>query len=255
MVAKAPEGQWQEKPPRVWQGQPYQRFVVTTHLVRAGEPLVRTLAPYLEGRVAPGDVVAVGEKIVAVAEGRAVWMASVTPRPLARWLSRHVSQRGHGLGLGRPETMEMAIAEVGCVRIVLAAAVGALGRAIGRRGDFYRVAGRRVAAIDGPGPSTIAPYDRYIVLAPERPTQFAQALARRMGVGVAVVDINDVGGEVLGQSAGVDAALVRGLLSDNPMGQGSERTPVAVLRRAAGVTGPAADPPSRPAVVERASAV
>lgn len=255
MVAKAPEGQWQEKPPREWQGQPYQRFVVMTHLVRAGEPLVRTLAPYLEGRVVPGDVVAVGEKIVAVAEGRAVWMASVTPRPLARWLSRHVSQRGHGLGLGRPETMEMAIAEAGCARIVLAAAVGALGRAVGRRGDFYRVAGRRVAAIDGPGPSTIAPYDRYIVLAPEHPTQFAQTLARRIGVGVAVVDINDVGGEVLGQSAGVDAALVRGLLSDNPMGQGSERTPVVVLRRAAGARGLAAGHPSGAAAVERAPAV
>jgi len=255
MEAATTEGQWREKPERVWQGQPYQRFVVTTHLVRAGEPLVRTLAPYLVGRVAPTDVVAVGEKIVAVAEGRAVWLASVTPRPFARWLSRHVSQRGHGLGLGRPETMEMAIAEAGCARIVLAAAVGALSRALGRRGDFYRVAGRRVAAIDGPGPSTIAPYDRYIVLAPLHPTAFAEALARRIGAGVAVVDINDVGGEVLGQSPGVDAALVRGLLSDNPMGQGSERTPVVVLRRAAGSRRPTVGALPEAESVHRAPAV
>ncbi len=241
MRVAAADGQWIRKPGREVAAQRYERYAVVTHLVRPGEPLARTLVPYLAGRVGACDVVAVGEKVVAIAEGRAVLLRWVTPGWFARWLSRRVSQRGYGLGLRRPETMEMAIREAGWPRILLAAAVGAAGRLVGRRGGFYRVAGRRVAAIDGPGPSTIAPYDRYIVLAPCRAAEFCAALARRIGAGVAVVDVNDLGSEVLAVSAGVEARMVQELLRDNPMGQGAQRTPVMVLRpRALGVPAPPA---------------
>lgn len=227
------DGEWIQKPGRQVAAQRFERYAVVTHLVRPGERLVQTLAPYLAGRVAAGDIIAVGEKIVAIAEGRAVLLRAVAPGWLARWLAARVSQRGHGLGLRRAETMEMAIREAGWPRIVLAAAAGAVGRLVGRRGDFYRVAGRRVAAIDGPGPTTIPPYDRYIVLAPCRPERFCTALGRRVGAPVAVVDVNDLGSEVLAVSPGLDPALVQELLRDNPMGQGAQRTPVMVLRPAA----------------------
>lgn len=220
------------KPARQVGDRRFERFVVRTHLVRRGERLARTLAPYLEGRVEPGDIVVLGEKIVAIAEGRAVLLKTVKPRPLACFLSRHVRQLGYGLGLRRAETMEMAIREAGALRILLAAAVAALSRPLGRSGDFYRLAGRRVAAIDGPGPTTIPPFDRYIVLAPSRPGSVIGAIARRFGVGVAVVDVNDVGSEVLEASPGVDVGLVRELLRDNPMGQGAQRTPLSILRPA-----------------------
>ncbi len=231
MRVAAADGQWIKKPGRTVAAERYERYAVVTHLVRPGERLAQTLAPYLAGRVGARDVVAVGEKIVAIAEGRAVLLRAVTPGWLARWLASRVSQLGHGLGLRRPETMEMAIREAGWPRILLAAAVGAAGRLLGRRGGFYRVAGRRVAAIDGPGPTTIAPYDRYIVLAPCRAGEFCTAMARRLGAGVAVVDVNDLGSEVLAVSAGVDGRAVQELLRDNPMGQGAQRTPVMVLRR------------------------
>jgi hypothetical protein len=226
-------GSWTRKPARQVGARRFERYVVRTHLVRPGERLTSTLTPYLAGQVQPGDIVVVGEKIVAIAEGRAIPLRAVRPRRLARWLARHVRPLGYGLGLRRPETMEMALREAGVARILVAAAVAAVGRLLGRSGDFYRVAGRRVASIDGPGPTTIAPYNRYIVLAPKNSQDFADGLARRLGCGVAVVDVNDVGSEVLAASAGVDAALVRELLRDNPMGQGSQRTPVAVLRPAA----------------------
>ncbi len=232
-VDPAANGEWIPKPGRQVAARRYERYAVVTHLVRPGERLVQTLAPYLAGRLAAGDIIAVGEKIVAIAEGRAILVRAVAPGWLARWLAARVSQHGHGLGLRRAETMEMAIREAGWPRIVLAAAAGALGRLMGRRGDFYRVAGRRVAAIDGPGPTTIPPYDRYIVLAPCQPERFCLALGRRVGAAVAVVDVNDLGSEVLAVSPGLEALLVQELLRDNPMGQGAQRTPVMVLRRAA----------------------
>lgn len=223
-------GRWLDKPVRQGQGKLFLRFAVRTHLIRAGERLDKTLWPYLKGRVSENDIVVLGEKVVAIAEGRAVLVASVKPRPMARFLSRHVRQLGYGLGLRRAETMEMAIREVGLSRIALAAVVGFADRLVGRSGDFYRVAGRSVAAIDGPGPTTIPPFHKYIVLAPERPEVVAMALARRLGVGVAVVDVNDVGSEVLYATGGVDRELVRELMRDNPMGQGAQSTPVMILR-------------------------
>ena len=45
--------------------------------------------------------------------------------------------------------------EVGSPRIVFAALIGGLTRAFGRGGDFYWIAGRRVAAIDGPNRYTV----------------------------------------------------------------------------------------------------
>lgn len=237
-TGREPNGHWIEKPIREVKDRTYRRFVIRTHLVRPGERLEKTLARYLAGRVQSDDIIALGEKVVAIAEGRAVLVKSIKPRPMARFLASHVRPLGYGLGLRRAETMEMAIREVGSVRIMAASLAGAFDRITGRSGDFYRIAGRKVAAIDGPGPTTIPPYDRYIVLAPAHPEGIIGALSRRFGCHVAVVDVNDVGSEVLAVSPGLDPRLVQELMRDNPMGQGAQGTPIAVLR-----SGPAAVEP------------
>ena len=122
--------------------------------------------------------------------------------------------------------------EVGVPRILFAAIIGGLPRSLGRSGDFYRLAGRRVAAIDGPNRYTIKPFGYYVVLAPAEPDVVAKELSRMLGVGVAVVDCNDLGSEVLGASDGVDREFVRQALRGNPMGQGHQRTPMGVIRAA-----------------------
>jgi hypothetical protein len=55
-------------------------------------------------------------------------------------------------------------------------------------------------------------------------------MTRRFGCQVAVVDVNDVGSEVLSASPELDIRSVQDLMRDNPMGQGAQGTPVAVLR-------------------------
>ncbi|AEW06038.1 protein of unknown function DUF129 [Sulfobacillus acidophilus DSM 10332] len=229
-VADPTVGQWLEKPIREVDGRRYRRYVIRTHLIRPGEKLEKTLLPYLQDLLQPGDMLVLGEKAVAIAEGRAVPLKQVRPRPLARWLSRHVRSLGYGLGLKRPETMEMAFREVGVPRMMVAAALGAVDRVIGRSGDFYRIAGRKVASIDGPGPTTIAPYNQYIVLAPRQADRLVDTLARKFKCTVAVVDVNDMGSEVLAVSSPTEGRVIRQLLMDNPMGQGGQGTPLAVLR-------------------------
>ncbi len=180
--------------------------------------------------LAPGDVVAISEKAVAICQGRSYPVGDVRARPLARTLSKFVGRTASGIGLGIPATMELAIREAGEARILGATVAAAVTKPFGIKGVFYRVAGPGVRAIDGPTRGTIPPYDGHAKLGPEDPEGVARELAKELGTGVAIIDANDIGVNVLGVSAGVDAAVVESLLRDNPLGQGSQQTPVALLR-------------------------
>lgn len=212
----------------------YARAPVTTRLFVAGDSLGSGVGDGLAGvDLAPDDVVAVSEKAVAICQGRSYPVGEVRARPLARLLSRFVGRTASGIGLGIPATMELAIREAGAGRILAATAAAAVTKPLGVKGVFYRVAGPAVRAIDGPTRGTIAPYDGHAKMGPADPDGVARELAAALGCGVAVIDANDIGVNVLGVSAGVDVDVVASLLRDNPLGQGSEQTPVALLRAVA----------------------
>ncbi len=211
-------------------GRRWARYPVRTHVVQQGEDLLTLVQQYVAAHLQAGDIVAITEKVVAISQGRAFPVETIQPRPLARWLSRYVTRTPHGIGIGSPVTMELALREAGTARILLAATVAAITRPLGIRGLFYRIAGRAIAAIDGPTPYTLPPYNRYAVLAPKDPDRVAQNLADALQVAMAIVDANDLGVTVLGASRGVDRSLVRALFHDNPLGQGSQQTPLCILR-------------------------
>ena len=132
-----------------------------------------------------------------------------------------------------PETMEMALRECGTLRILFAAGVSVITKAFGRRGDFYRIAGDKARAIDGPTKNTIPPYNQAVVLGPKNPREVAVRLKKMLGgnLEVAVVDINDIGGNILGST--LDKAGERRLvqiLGDNPLGQATQSTPMGIVR-------------------------
>ena len=217
-------------------GTRYSRIPIRTRVVLPGDDLDAFIREYAADVVQPGDIFFVTEKIVAITQGRSYRLNEITPRRLALFLSRYVTRTPHGIGLGMPETMEMALRECGTVRILFAAAVSAVTKAFGRKGDFYRIAGDKARAIDGPTDGTIPPYNEAVVLGPDRPDDVARHLKTMLGGApeVAVVDINDLGGNILGSTldrAG-DRRLVA-ILKDNPLGQGHESTPLGVVRRAA----------------------
>jgi asparagine synthase (glutamine-hydrolysing) len=212
-------------------GRAYARAPIRTRLFASGDSLVAGLVDALgDVELVPGDVVAVSEKAVAICQGRSYPVGDVQARPLARTLSRFVGRTASGIGLGIPATMELAIREAGEARILGATAAAAVTKPFGVKGVFYRVAGPAVRAIDGPTRGTIPPYDGHAKMGPADPDGVARDLSARLGVGVAVIDANDIGVNVLGVSSGVDATLVASLLRDNPLGQGAQQTPVALLR-------------------------
>jgi hypothetical protein len=215
------------------EGEKVDRIPIRTRVVMPGDDLDAFIREYALPVVQRGDLLFVTEKIVAITQGRSYLVEEIHPRRLALFLSKYVTRTPYGIGLGMPETMEMALRECGTPRILFAAAVAAVTKAFGRKGDFYRIAGDKARAIDGPTSGTIPPYNKAVVLGPERPRDVARHVRSLIGdVGeVAVVDINDLGGNILGSTldrAGEKRLLA--ILKDNPLGQGHESTPLGVVR-------------------------
>lgn len=209
----------------------FDRFPVRTHVAELGEDYMAFVERYVRGALHPGDIVAVSEKVIAICQRRSYPIDEIKPGALARFLVRFVHKSKHGIGLGMDCTMQLAIDEVGPARILFAALVSALTKPFGLRGVFYHIVGRTVASIDGPTPYTLPPYNRYAKLGPRDPHGVARELSARLGSPVAVIDANDLGVEVLGASDRKLVPLIKACFRDNPLGQGSEQTPIAIIRK------------------------
>jgi F420-0:gamma-glutamyl ligase-like protein len=99
----------------------YKRIPVRTHIITEKDKLEDILVKYVKPVLEDGDIVFMSEKAVACTQKRAIPMKEIKPRPLATFLSRFVYKTPYGIGLGIPETMEMALRECGTIRILFAA--------------------------------------------------------------------------------------------------------------------------------------
>lgn len=182
----------------------------------------------------------ISEKIIAIMQGRSWFTWEITPSMPAKILSRFVSRTPAGIGLGDPVTMHLAIGEAGLPRIAAAAAAGAAGKVVGKKGLFYQVAGSSVGAIDGPTEYSVYPSNVSAKLPPKDPhgvaallTQVVREAApeefRSTFDGVVIMDANDLGRNVLGLNAAKPAAHYEEQFRDNPLGQGSQQTPIAIV--------------------------
>lgn len=219
------------KPPIVvFKGESFLRIPVRTHEIKPPDDLKEVLFRYVGGLIRPGDMLVLSSKAVAAAQGRLVPSKDIKPRRLAKFLSGKVKKVPYGIGLGSPETMEMAIRECGIFRILLASAFGFLGKLLRLKGLFYLIAGRQAAWIDGDAPYGVL--RGYVVLGPKEPRKTCRELQKLLGVPVAIMDVNDIGGcEICGASPGIPRDLLLFLMKDNPLGQDVEYTPIGILRK------------------------
>ncbi len=213
-------------------GVEYRRLCIKTHVITDQDNIVEVADKYASSLVQEGDILFITEKAVACTQKRAIPIDQIHPRPLARFLSRFVLRTPYGIGLAMPETMEMALRECGTIRILFAAAISAVGKLFGIRGWFYNIAGYKARSIDGPCDFTLPPYNHYVVLGPDKPDEAAADISKKVGVPVAITDINDLEGQILGTSdRSMDRDLLCKILKDNPLGQCSEQTPMGIIRR------------------------
>lgn len=212
-------------------GKVYARFPIKTHVVTSDDKIEDVAEKYAKEHMQEGDILFISEKCVACTQRRAIPMSDIKPSKLAKFLVKFVYKSPYGIGLGIPETMEMALRECGALRILFAAGISAVGKLFRQRGWFYKVAGYKAQSIDGPTPNTIPPYNTCVVLGPENPDKVAKDIAERIGFKVAIVDVNDLAGTILGTSdKAMNRELLVRILKDNPLGQSAQQTPMGIIR-------------------------
>jgi len=239
-------------------GKTYSRFPIKTEVFKKGDEYAEKIAQYVGDLIQDSRFinrksnyyVIVSEKIVAISQGRSYFIKDIKPSWWAKTLSKFVQKTPYGIGLGSPWTMQLAIQEVGLVRILLASFLSILTKPFGLRGVFYHVAGRRAAAIDGPTSYSLYPSNVSAKLAPKDPQKAAVKIKKvirdRLFVvcsklttdylqpttfgGVVIIDANDLGRNVLGNATDKPDHFFEEVMRDNPMGQGREGTPIVLLR-------------------------
>lgn len=235
------------------ENQPYLRFPIKTDVFKKGDDTAQKLTKYtIEGIHAISRhpkynkvlknhwFVVISEKVVAISQGRSYFIWDIKPSFVASTLSRYVTRTPYGIGLGSPWTMQLAIKEVGLIRILLAAFVAALTKPFRIKGAFYFIAGRAAASIDGPTEYSLYPSNVSAKLGPKNPKGVAKQIHKNLleklpktrgntFQGVVIIDANDIGRTVLGNTTGLKNKKVEMIFKDNPMGQGSEQTPVVIV--------------------------
>lgn len=209
-------------------------YAIKTDLINPQDELNDIVEEFALPSLEDGDILFLSEKMVAISEGRLFHKNAVKPRGLAKFLCKFVHQTSYGPGLGLPMTMQIAIWEVGHTRILLACVAGFFGRIIGKKGWFHEVAGKAVSGIDGIDPATIPPYNNYAILIPSDPDKSAKELKKMINkdVTVAIVDVNDLGSEVLGLSeTDKTREEIAEILITNPLGQTNASTPMGIIRK------------------------
>lgn len=212
-------------------GRSYARYPVRTHIITSQDEIVSVCRAYAAAHIRPGDYLFVSERVVAISQGRAFPIKDIVPSFLAKVLVRFVHKSKHGIGLGSPWTMELAIREAGAWRMLFAAFASAVTKPFGIRGVFYHVVGNNINAIDGPCSYTLPPYNDYAKLGPAHPHRVAHEIAIALGCRVVIIDANDLGVAVLGKSdTEITDTFCKAVFRDNPLGQSSEQTPLCIVR-------------------------
>jgi asparagine synthase (glutamine-hydrolysing) len=221
----------------------YERYPVKTELFKKGDRYASKIAAEISksiGKVNPKAkkwLAVVSEKIVAISQGRSYFIWDIRPSYIADFLSKFVKRTPYGIGLGSPWTMQLAINEAGLSRILLATAISALTKPLGISGMFYRVAGETVRSIDGPTEYSLYPSNVSAKLGPSNPHDAVRKISESIKgktnsssfIGSVIIDANDIGRDVLGNDTGLANELIEKIMRDNPMGQGSEQTPLILV--------------------------
>lgn len=221
-----------KNPDIVIYGIAFTRIPVKTRILSAEDEMLNIIREYALPLMQPGDMLTISESPLAITQGRAIPVSELKIGFLAKLLSRFVAKVPFGIGLRSPSSMQCAIDETGSLRILFAAAVGAISKLLGRKGDFYRVAGMQAALVDAASTSPVPPYNETVIKGPKDPQQVAEMLAKAINHPVAVMDINDIGGSwMIGGGGGVNKHFIEMVMKDNPQGQGDELTPLCIVRR------------------------
>ncbi len=226
----------------------YLRYPIRTKLFKKGDNYSKIITEYVKKSITELKIkhkiknkkwfICVSEKIIAISQGRSYFIWDIKTGFWANFLSKHVKKTPYGIGLGSPWTMQLAIQEVGITKILFASILSLITKPFGIKGVFYNITGRKAASIDGPTEYSVYPSNVSAKLAPKEPQKQAVKIHKMIKkeksvnngfLGVVIMDANDLGQDVLGNSTNIENKRVERIFSDNPMGQTNEQTPLVIV--------------------------
>ena len=207
------------------------RKPIKTKILTQDDDIINIVKQYTDGIRKKNDIIVISESPVAITQGRAINENIIKVGLLAKLLWKGVRNVKYGVGLRSKISMQCAIDECGHLRIIVAAIIGFLGKMIGKRGVFYKIAGKQAALIDAAHTSPIPPYDKTVIKGPLHADEICRKIKKITGNDTAIMDINNIGGSwVIGKSSGINSELLEKIMLDNPQGQQDELTPICLVR-------------------------
>ncbi|MDP3974565.1 MAG: asparagine synthase (glutamine-hydrolyzing) [bacterium] len=225
----------------------YKLFIFKTQVFKQNLNYVKVIADSIKDilnnkeiikRKSKKYIIVISEKVIAVSQGRSYFLWDIYPSLFAKMLYRLVSKNPHGIGLRSPWTMELAIKEAGITKVLFAAFISVITKALGIKGIFYKILGRKVASIDGPTSYSIYPSNISAKLGPKDPQKTAELITNKVKslisnsqelLGVIIIDANDLGQDVLANTTQIPNSTIEKIYQSNPMGQSDEQTPISLV--------------------------
>ncbi len=214
-------------------GEKWARYAVKTHFITDKDSLERILEKYVLPHLKEGDMVCLGQKIISILQKRIVLKKDIKVGFWAKLLSRFAKKTPFGFSVGNPLKMQTAINLAGLPRILFAGIASVISKAFGFTGNFYRLAGHQISQIDGFYGEAFEEYAEMGILGPVNCDKLCRELKDKYGFSFVVADVNDLGGNVLGESPDLQDKenLILNILKDNPAGQSNQQTPIIILRK------------------------
>lgn len=213
-------------------GKSFARIPIKTHFIGSEDKIDDVIERYVLPFLQPLDMVAFGQKIIAIMQGRVVYKKDLRIGFWTKFLSQLVVKNPAGPAVGDPFKMQVAIDTAGLPRILFASAMSAMAKCFGVSGVFYRIAGNQINQIDGFCDDAFPEYLEIGILGLSNCNPFCDRIKKKFGFSSLVIDINDIGGNILGTSFDLKgkSKLFTSIFKDNPLGQGDQLTPIAIIR-------------------------
>lgn len=214
-------------------GEKYLRHAIKTRFIKQGESYIDVFKEYVSPIYEEGDIISSSEKIIALCQNRIVKREEIKIGFWAKFLSKFASHPTTGVGVGETIKMQYAIDTVGLWKVLWASIASAFTKLFGKKGVFYEIVGQEVSGLDGFYGKVWDEYADMGIKIPDNPNSVCNEIKNELGMSCMIVDANDLGQEILGVSDDLQGKeeTLKGIIRDNPSGQGRELTPLILIRK------------------------
>lgn len=212
----------------------YLRHAIKTKFVTTEDDYIEIMKEYVSKIYEEGDIVSISEKIISICQNRIVKREDIHIGNLAKFLSFFANRKNRGgYGVGMPINMQYAINKVGPIRVIFASIISGITKIFGIKGVFYKIVGREVSGLDGFYDGAWDEYRDIGIEIPKDSNKVCNDIKNKLGISCMIVDSNDFGQVILGKSDDIklNDKILKGLIKDNPAGQGKQQTPIILIRK------------------------